>query len=451
MNESGAADSAVTTAGQGGGAGPRRLTIRGLRWWIVGLVFVASVLNYVDRQALSLLAPTIQQELKLTNDDYAGVVNLFLVAYMIAYFFSGRLVDKLGVRVSFALFVGWWSIANITTAFAKSVTSLGAFRFLLGLGEAGNWTAAPKAVSEWFPAKERGLAIGLYTLGATIGATIAPIIVIGLATTHGWRMAFVVTGAAGLVWLIPWLWLYRRPEVHPHLGAEERALIEGGRPPISASDQLEPATEWARWRAVFARREVWLLMTARLVTDPVWYFFQFWFAKYLYDVRGVDQKALAITWVIFLAADFGSVGGGWFSGQLIKRGFGPPASRVWIMLGTALVVPMAAFIPSAPTVSLVLVLGMLIVFAQLSWQINLSSLVVDLVPQRSLGLTFGVIAAGSALGGIFMNKGVAWAITNVSYAPCFFVMGLVHPAIWLLLRFFGPASFRAKRVGVIGT
>lgn len=427
-----------------GGAGAR-FTIRGLRWWIVALVFVASVLNYVDRQALSLLAPTIQQELKLTNDDYAQVVNLFLIAYMIAYFFSGRLVDKLGVRVSFALFVGWWSLANIATAFAKSATSLGGFRFLLGLGEAGNWTAAPKAVSEWFPAKERGLAIGIYTLGATIGATIAPLIVIGIATTHGWRMAFVVTGAAGLVWLLPWLWLYRRPERHPHIREEERILIEAGKPVAPANEEPEPQNEWARWRAVFVRREVWLLMTARLVTDPVWYFFQFWFAKYLYDVRGVDQKALAVTWVIFLAADFGSVGGGWFSGLLIKRGFAPPASRLWIMLGTAALVPLAGLIPSTPTVPLVLALGMLIVFAQLSWQINLSSLVVDIVPQRSLGLIFGVIAAGSALGGIFMNQGVAWAISHVSYAPCFFVMALVHPLAWLLLRFGGPASFRAGR------
>ena len=148
--------------------------IPGLRWWIVTLIFGASVLNYIDRQTLSVLAPTIQKDLKLSNEDYASVLNLFLIAYTTASLLSGKVVDKLGVRVSLALFVGWWSVANILTGFARSAGSLGLFRFLLGLGEAGNWTAAPKAVADWFPARERGIAIGIYTLGATVGATIAP-------------------------------------------------------------------------------------------------------------------------------------------------------------------------------------------------------------------------------------------------------------------------------------
>jgi ACS family hexuronate transporter-like MFS transporter len=185
--------------------------IRHLRWWVVSLIFLASVLNYVDRQALSILAPTVQQELGLSNEDYAAVLNAFLVAYTVALILSGKIVDRFGVRLSLALFVGWWSIANILTGFARSAASLGVCRFLLGLGEAGNWTAAPKAVSEWFPARERGLAIGIYTLGATIGATLAPILIVGLASWHSWQAAFIITGSAGLVWLIPWLWFYRRP------------------------------------------------------------------------------------------------------------------------------------------------------------------------------------------------------------------------------------------------
>ena len=199
-----------------------------LRWWIIALIFGASVLNYIDRQALSILAPTIQQELQLSNEDYATVLNLFLAAYTVASLVSGRIVDRLGVRASLALFVAWWSVANLLTAFARSAGSLGICRFLLGLGEAGNWTAAPKAVAEWFPARERGLAIGIYTLGATLGATIAPILIVGLASWHSWQAAFVVTGAAGLLWLIPWLALYRRPEAHPMITDPERALIAGG-------------------------------------------------------------------------------------------------------------------------------------------------------------------------------------------------------------------------------
>ncbi len=180
-----------------------------LRWALVGLLFLASVLNYVDRQTLAILAPTIQKDLGMTDPEYAAVNNFFLVAYTISYLVSGRLTDKLGPRKALALYISFWSVANMLTGLARSLASLSAFRFLLGLGEAGNWTTAPKLVSEWFTAKERGLAVGIYTLGATIGATIAPPLILWLASTGHWQNAFFATGAAGLLWLIPWLLVYR--------------------------------------------------------------------------------------------------------------------------------------------------------------------------------------------------------------------------------------------------
>jgi len=398
-----------------------------LRWWIAGMIFLASVLNYIDRQTPSILAPTIQRELQLTNKDYASVVNLFLVAYTASLVLSGRLVDRIGVRASLALFVGWWSVANILTAFSRSLSSLGAFRFMLGLGEAGNWTAAPKAVAEWFPACERGTAIGLYTLGATLGATIAPILVVGMSTRFGWQAVFVVTGLAGLVWLVPWLWLYRRPAENPHITERERMHVAGaGAAPDAATAPAEG------WRAVLRRREVWRLMLARLLTDPVWYFYQFWFAKYLHDERGVGQTGLAVTWIIFLAADIGTLGGGWFSGQLIKRRYSPPASRLRIMLAAACVIPVSCLVPQVEALPLVLGIGMLVVFAHMSWLINLSALVVDLVPARSLATTFGLIAAGSSAGGIAMNWAVGRLVTHYSYGPAFVAMACVHPLALLL-------------------
>lgn len=393
------------------------------------MIFFASVLNYIDRQTLSILAPTIQKDLALTNEDYATVLNLFLVAYTIAYLVSGRIVDRFGVRAGLALFVGWWSISNILTGFAKSVGSLGAFRFLLGLGEAGNWTAAPKAVSEWFPARERGLAIGLYTLGGTIGATIAPILIIGLASWHSWQAAFVVTGFAGLLWLIPWLWLYRRVDEHPRVTEAERQLIAAGNENGVAGD----GGDWGRWWQLLRRKEVWLLIFGRMLTDPVWYFFQFWFAKYLYDGRGLDQFSLSITWVIFLAADIGALSGGWFSGLLIKRSMPAANSRLWIMLACAAVVPLAALIPQIDPLWLVLTLGMCAVLAHMAWLINLSALVVDLVPKGSLGTVFGIVAAGSSLGGILMNKAVGAIVTQHSYSPAFYLMAVLHPFALLLL------------------
>jgi ACS family hexuronate transporter-like MFS transporter len=402
-----------------------------LRWWIVALIFGASVLNYVDRQALSILAPTIQKDLALSNEDYATVLNWFLIAYTVALIVSGKIVDRFGVRWSLALFVGWWSISNILTGFARSATSLGVCRFFLGLGEAGNWTAAPKAVSEWFPAKERGLAIGIYTLGATVGATLAPILIVGLASWHSWQAAFIVTGSAGLVWLIPWLWLYRRPAEHPRLSPEERTLIETGQAADVAANPAA-APDWGKWHRVLLRREVLLLIFARMLTDPVWYFFQFWFAKYLYDSRGLDQKSLSVTWVVYLAADVGVLAGGWFSGLLIKRGTAPVNSRLWIMLACAALVPLGAVIPHVDALWLVLAFGMIAVLAHLSWLINLSALVVDLVPRGSLAFAFGVIAAGSSLGGLMMNKAVGSLVTNASYDPAFGFLLLLHPLAWLL-------------------
>lgn len=396
------------------------------------MIFCASVLNYIDRQTLSILAPTIQRELQLSNEDYASILNWFLIAYTIALLLSGRIVDKFGVRISLALFVGWWSVANIFTGFARSVGSLGAFRFMLGLGEAGNWTAAPKAVSEWFPAKERGIAIGIYTLGATVGATIAPVLIIGLASWHSWQAAFVVTGLAGLLWLIPWLWLYRRPEEHPRITNAERTLIAAGNAAEFAASGNDTAG-WGKWWQLFSRREVWLLIFGRMLTDPVWYFFQFWFAKYLYDGRGLDQKALSVTWIIFLAADVGALAGGWFSGRLIKRKIAPAASRLWIMLGCAVLVPLAALIPQVDALWLVLVFGMVAVLAHMAWLINLSALVVDLVPKASLATTFGIVAAGSSLGGLIMNKAVGAIVIDHSYSPAFYMMAVLHPIAWLLL------------------
>lgn len=406
------------------------MKIRNLRWWIAGLLFLASILNYIDRQTLSILAPTIQKELKMDDNAYATVLNFFLVAYTLSYLFSGRLADKWGTRRGMGTFVTWWSISNMLTAFASSAGALGAFRFSLGLGEAGNYTAAPKAVSEWFPAKERGTAIGVYTLGATIGATVAPIFVTVIAARYGWREAFVITGALGLLWVGPWLWLYRKPAQHPFITEEERSLLTSEEP-----DQSEESGEIWGWGKLLQTREVWVLMLGRLMTDPVWYFYQFWFAKYLFTERKVPQEALAITWVVFLAADIGSLAGGRFSGQFIRRGRAPVTGRLLTMLGCAALIPCSLFVPLVGSLNLVLVLGMVMVFAHMSWLTNLSALVVDLVPRRTLASVFGLVAAGSSLGGLLMNKVVSALVTDYSYGHWFVIMAFLHPVAWIILWF----------------
>ncbi len=461
------------------------MKLRGLRWWIVVLLFGAAVLNYVDRQTLSALAPTIQTDLAMDDRSYANVVNIFLVAYTVAYLISGRIADLMGTRASMVLFVVWWSVASMLTAAARGITSLGAYRFLLGLGEAGVWPAASKAVSEWFPAKERALAIGVYTMGATVGAMLAPYIIIPLATHAyhetmpavasllgqgtGWRMAFILTGLVGLIWVIPWLLIYRQPRQSKLITKSELLLIEQSAAAENPSDSARENT-WS-WKQVLRFRGTWLLLLGRLITDPVWYFYQFWFPKYLSTDRHLSQEQLKITWIIYAAAGVGSLLGGWLSGQLVKRGGTPAASRLWVMLGCACLMPLSPFIAHMTDLRFTMIITVCTVFAALAWLINISSLVVDVVPKHSLGTVFSVVATGSTIGGIMMNTIVASMVSAPStkpagfldhtintvlgpvlgmvqghgYAQWFLIMAFLHPLAWLVLKFGGIHQLGLKK------
>ncbi len=449
------------------------MKIPGLRWWIVGLVFVAAVINYVDRQTLSALAPSIQSDLKMDDRTYAHVVNLFLVAYTISYLVSGRLVDRLGTRTATAIFVLWWSLANALTALAQGPRSLGTFRFLLGLGEAGIWPAASKVVSEWFPPRERALAIGLYTMGATIGAMLVPQLIIPLAaydfagkmpsmhilfgSMEGWRVAFFLCGFLGLLWIAPWLIAARKPSENKMVGKKEAAMI------LSFEKAESPASTspWP-WKKVLLFRPLWLFLIARLLTDPVWYFYQFWFAKYLHTAHGISQGDLTITWVLYAAAGAGSIIGGWTSGRLIARGMDPSKARMRVMLLCSCVMPISPLIAVTAGTSVTLVLAVCAVFCAVSWLTNVSTLIVDTVPKHSLGTVFSTIAAGSTIGSVVMNlalvhmisdppapvgflkdglmralEGILSAFQGQGYQPWFVIMAFLHPVAWLILRFGG--------------
>ncbi len=462
------------------------MKIKNMRWWIVGLLFIAAILNYIDRQTLSALAPTIQKDLDMNEQDYANVVNIFLVAYTIAYLISGRIVDKIGTRTGMLLFVAWWSVANAFTAASRGITSLSIYRFALGLGEAGVWPAASKAVSEWFPKKERAFAIGLYTMGATVGATLAPYIVIPLATnnyaTHmpvlvewlgqgtGWRLAFILTGLVGLLWLIPWLVVYRVPKKSKLITEDELELLAADAATDDPADVAKENT-WS-WKQVLLFRGTWLLLIGRLITDPVWYFFQFWFPKYLSSDRALTQEQLKITWVIYAAAGIGSLFGGWLSGKLVKRGVDPVNSRLWVMLGCACIMPLSPLISQVTGLNLSISITICTVIAALAWLINISSLVLDVVPKHSLGTVFSVVAAGSTLGGILMNTIVAALVSGPSskaagfldkgihsllfpildavqgqgYGLWFIIMAFLHPIGWMIIKFGGIQKLKTLKV-----
>jgi ACS family hexuronate transporter-like MFS transporter len=388
-----------------------------LRWAILAMLFAATVLNYVDRQTLSILASQVQKDLGIDDLGYARIVQFFLIAYAVSYLGAGWVTDKLGAKLTLALFLGWWSLANMATGWARNAAQLGFARLMLGIGEPGVYTAGPKAVAEHFPAQERGFAIGVYTAGAMIGATIAPPLIAWLALRYGWRAAFVVTGAAGFVWLAIWLLVYRSPD---------------GAPPARTQEPIG-------WGPILRDRRVWGLALTRLIADPVWYFYLFWFPKYLTDDRGMSLIQVAsLAWIVYLAADVGSIGGGWFSGRLIRAGIAPARSRLVAMTCAAVLAPIGALISLRLGIAPTIALGALVAFAHLVFQINMGALVVDLYPMRHVATVFGLIAAGSALGGFASTQLVGQLASTHAYGSIFLLMAILHPVAllvaWVSLR-----------------
>jgi MFS transporter, ACS family, hexuronate transporter len=393
--------------------------MKAMRWLILLLLFGATVINYVDRQSLSLLAATIQRVFNMDDVGYGNVVTGFLCSYSVALAMAGPICDRLGVRKSMTAFICWWSLAELIPPFTRSLVMLGASRFLLGIGEAGVWVVAPKAVGELFTAEKRALAIGLYTAGATVGAVIAPPLVTSLTEHHGWQSVFLVTGLAGLVWVIPWLFLYRdmeAPKTPTHRGNI-----------LSSIDLL----------SLLAERNLWLLMLIRMITDPLWYFFLFWYPKYLSDVRHLSLTRLGrIAWIVYLAADLGSVLGGWASGRLIRHRIEPLRARRIVMTIAAVLIPLTPLVALAGSLKGTIIFASIVTFAHMAWMITVGATIVDLFPQDQMATAFGIIAAASGLGGLISTELIGHSIAHSGYLLIFCAMGVLHPialfAVYLL-------------------
>jgi ACS family hexuronate transporter-like MFS transporter len=375
------------------------------RWGVAALLFFATVINYIDRQTLSVLAPVLRDEFQMTNSDYSRVVFAFLLAYLIMQSGSGRIMDWLGTKTGFSLTIAWWSVAAMLHAAAASVMSLGAFRFLLGLGEAGNWPGGVKAVSEWFPPKERAFAIGFFNSGSTLGAVIAPPLVAWIALQWGWRNAFILTGSLGFVWLAFWLLFYRTPSQ------------------TFAKANAAPRTAWSE---LFRFREVWGLMLARMMADPVWWFYVFWLPEYLKRERGFTLAMIGFfAWIPFLTADAGNLLGGLASGWLIRRGRPILWARKAVMAASALL--MMAGIPAvlAPEAAVSLALISVATFAYSTWAANILTLPADLFPQQVVASVSGLSGTGAALGGMIFTLIIGAVVDRFSYVPVFIAAGVM--------------------------
>lgn len=386
------------------------------RWFIVAMLAVAAVLNYLDRQTLALMAGTIQKDLRVDDVGYAGLVNAFLVAYMIGGLVSALIVDRLGARRSMALFVGWWSLASALSGTAGTLWQLAATRFALGIAEAGGWIASPKLVQEWFPNRERALAIGIYSSAAHFGAALAPIVITTLLLSVGWRVTFVVTGAIGLTWLVIWRLRYRPSRPLP---TTEIAIASGN----EAADR-----GLSGWLSVLGTRGVWLVAIGNSLTNPVWFFYLFWFPKYLTEERGLTVAEMGrLSWVVYAAAGVGAVLGGLLSGALVRRGMRPARARIATMALVALIAPIGALNALEPAVWISLALGALVALVHTAWVTNQTALFVDLYPARHIGKVMAVNGIVGGLITIVSTQLVGELVASITYRPMFLVIAIAYP------------------------
>lgn len=399
-------------------------TLPGLRWWIVGLIFFATLINYIDRLTISVLAPVITRDLGLTNTQFGGIVTWFLLAYTISQGLSGKLYDRIGSKRGFVCSILVWSVAAMAHAFARGLASLSLFRFVLGLGEAGNWPGAAKTVAEWFPVRERAFGMAIFNSGAAIGSVVAPPLIVWLSLTYGWQTTFIVTGSLGFVWLAFWLFFYQTPDRHKWLSSDERKLIREGQPASQANQNIA----LVRWRDLLGYRQVWGIVLARFLTDPVWWLYISWLPKYLADARGFSLVKIGLfAWVPYVAADAGSLSGGWFSGYLIKRGWSVDRARKVIILIAAFLMPAGIFAAFARNNMVALALIGVVLFGFQVWINNVQTLPSDFFPDKAVGSVAGLGGTGAGIGSMIFILSTGWVVDHFSYAPVLVVAGLLAP------------------------
>jgi ACS family hexuronate transporter-like MFS transporter len=392
----------MAMSGQAAAVGRR--PIRNLRWWIGALLFASTVINYLDRQTLSLLAPFLKLQYHWTNTDYANLLIGFRVAYSIGQTVSGRIMDKVGTRRGLTVTVLGYSIVSMCTALANGFRSFAIFRFLLGAGESANWPAATKAVSEWFPKRERGLATALFDSGSSIGGALSPFLVLWIYFRWGWRPAFVVPGVLGLLWLLVWRKAYHAPQEHPRISDEERAMILKDR----NDDAVMDRGVRLRWSALLKLPQTWGTIVARSFTDPVWFFVTDWFPIYLV-AKGIPLKDTLLTvWIPFVAADLGNFFGGWASGYLIQRGWAVGRARKAVVIFGAF--GMTLLIPTIFTNELrfIIPLFALATFCYASYSTIANVLPSDLYRSDSVASVSGMGGTAAGIGTIIAFKLVGY-------------------------------------------
>ncbi|MCA6450617.1 MAG: MFS transporter [Chitinophagaceae bacterium] len=429
---------------------PQKSNTGNFRWVVVVLLFFATTINYIDRQVIGLLKPTLEKEFNWSETDYSRIVMAFSLTYAIGLLFFGRIIDKIGTKLGYAISIICWSIAAMLHSLVKSTTGFVWVRAGLGLGESGNFPAAIKAIAEWFPKKERALATGLFNSGASIGAVIAPIMVPLILAAYGWKEAFLITGALGFIWLIFWLLFYEVPSRKKGLTRIEYDHIH--------SDQEETGEQGStiRWIELLGLRQTWTFITGKFLTDPIWWFFLFWLPSYFSSTFALDlTKPSLQLGAVYLATTVGSIGGGYLSSRMIKKGWPVFKARKTTLLIAALCVIPIISARYATNIWMAVGLISLAAAAHNAWSANIFTVASDMFPKKALSSVIGIGGMAGSVGGILFPMLVGYLLDlyklkgniTTGYNLLFLICGCAYLLAWLIIHFLTP---RMERVIVKG-
>lgn len=400
---------------------------RQVRWWILGLLFCVTVINFVDRQSLSIVAPVLRDSLRLTNTDYGRIVAAFQAGMMIAEFPMGLLMDRKGVRFGFGFAVLWWSIANGLHALARTMLQFSLLRFALGAGECGNFSGGMKVISQWYPPKERAFAVGIFNGGSMIGSIIAPPLLVYVTLRMGWHAAFLLPSVLGGLWVIAWLFLYHAPEEHPHMTPWELGYIQSGR----ESELSRPL----RNSELLRFRQTWGLILCRFLVGPVVQFYIYWMPEYLYRERGLSLQSIGLlAWVPFLFGDAGSITGGWFAGYLIKKGFPVDRARKITMRIAACCCVASLAVSAAHSLPAALAWICFVLFGHTAVSANMFAAISDVFPAGAVGRVTALTGIAGGFSGVLFPMLTGALVDRISYWPVFLIAGFM-PLIGCTLLF----------------
>lgn len=414
------------------------IKIRGLRWYITIMLMLVTTINYLDRISLGVVYPALKEQLSIDEQHYSYIILSFQFCYLVMMPLSGRFLDRVGIKLGFSIAVTFWSIAKMLHSLAKGVFSFSVVRVLLGAGEAANFPGIAKVASEWFPPKERTMATGIANMGAGVGALIAPPLMIWLMFKVGWQEAFVITGAIGFFWVVPWALFYKSPEQNSLITSEELQYITEGQRELQAEEK-DAGPQKNVWKLVLGQRNFWGIALARFLSEPAWQFFSYWIPIYFVMQRGVDLKQFALFgWLPFLAADVGSFVGGLLSPFYHKLGFKVLTARKAAMTTTALMMPFAVLIIKSPTVGWAVLWFCVAAFGHQGISATLLTLPADLFPKHTVGTANGLSGTCGHFGGMLFTFAVGWFVTHVGYTPVFVTIAFLDligaTLIWTLIR-----------------